>query len=56
MKKVLYKCIASIPTKPQGVHIDISEDEWKNNITITLNHYETNVIKMKYDSVLMFGK
>ena len=29
MKNVLYKCIASTPTKPQRVYIGISEDEWK---------------------------
>ena len=29
MKNALYECIASTPTKPQRVYIDISEDEWK---------------------------
>ena len=29
MKNILYKSIASTPTKPQQVYIGISEDEWK---------------------------
>ena len=29
MKNVLYKSMASTPTKPQRVYIGISEDEWK---------------------------
>ena len=51
MKNILCKCIRSTPTKPQPVYIGISEDEWKSGITITQNHFETNVIKMKHHSV-----
>ena len=29
MESVLYKCIASTPTKPQQAYIGISENEWK---------------------------
>lgn len=29
IKNVLYKCIASAPTKPRRAYIDISEDECK---------------------------
>ena len=29
MKNILWKCIASTPTKPQRVYVGISEDEWK---------------------------
>ena len=55
MKNVIFKSIASTPTKLQRVYIGISDDE-KSGITITRNNPKTNVIKMKHSSVVTFGK
>ena len=51
MKNVLYKYIASTPTKPQRVYIGR-----KSGIIITRNHSETSIIKMKHHLVVPFGK
>ena len=42
-----YKCIASVPSKPDKIYLGLSEDEWKS-VTITIeNRSETNVINRK---------
>ena len=54
-KNVLFKFIASTPTKLQRVYIGISDDG-KSGITITRNHPKANAIKLKHSSVVTFGK
>ena len=51
-----YKCIASVPSKPDKSYLGLSEDEWKS-VTITIeNRSETNVINRKQHYPVMPGK
>ena len=43
----VYKCITSVPTKPDESYIELSEDERKKRYYIIENRYEANVINRK---------